>query len=159
MKQFLGFQEELTSTLVEHCRQSQSNVQRFIEAGTDDEKLLFEALNVNDELQRVINRFEELCATSTVVSNHSSEPALIPVEVMDEEEEEDVLIRKTGISESALVTKSGTKPTSITMAHDSKGEEAAMADFDKMIFGPSGAPSYENHQDTTKTNGKDLIDL
>ena len=69
------------------------------------------------------------------------------------------MVRKTGVSESSLVTKSGTKPTSITMAHDSKGEEAAMADFDKMIFGSSGAPSYENHHDATKTNGKDLIDL
>ena len=157
-----SFQEELTNTLVEQCRRSQSNVQRFIETGTQDDKLLFEALNANDDLQRVIDRFEKMCATATQVSDPSSEPALIPVGVMDEEEEEkekDVLLRKTGVSEGSSKRKVGIRPMSITRSRDSKGEEAAMADFDAMVFGSSGGPLHENQQTAMKTNVKDLIDL
>jgi hypothetical protein len=128
----------------------------------EDDKLLFEALNVNDDLQKVIYRFEEMHASATRVSNSSFEPALTPVGVADEEEEEekDVLMRKNGVTRSSSVKESGTMPLSTAIDHDSKCEEAAMADFDALVFGSSSAPFHENQQDAIKkTKVKDLIDL
>lgn len=53
-------QEDLTVSLLENCKQSQPVIQRIIESTTDDEAMLFEALNLHDELQQVITRCEEL---------------------------------------------------------------------------------------------------
>lgn len=47
-------------SLLEKCRESQPVIQRIIESTTDDEAMLFEALNLNDELQQVVSRYEEL---------------------------------------------------------------------------------------------------
>lgn len=46
--------------MLEKCKQSQPVIQMIIESTTDDEGTLFEALNLNDELQQVISKFEEL---------------------------------------------------------------------------------------------------
>lgn len=47
-------------SLFKKCKQSQPVIQRIIESTTNDEAMLFEALNLNDELQQVISRYEEL---------------------------------------------------------------------------------------------------
>ncbi|MCO5570312.1 hypothetical protein L7F22_024030 [Adiantum nelumboides] len=138
--------DELTSTLVEQCRQSQTKVQRFIERGADDEQLLFEALNVNDELQQVLTKFEEMSTSTVVRSNQPSEPALIPVGVVDEEE-------PVGGGENSLIRKSSAKPSAFRSIH---GDEAAMADFDNMIFGQTGS-AQENSQGARKKKTDDLI--
>ncbi|KAJ6681199.1 TOM1-LIKE PROTEIN 2 [Salix koriyanagi] len=52
--------EDLTVSLLDKCKQSQSAIQRIIESTTDDEAMLFEALNLHDELQQVILRYNEL---------------------------------------------------------------------------------------------------
>ncbi|KAK6259956.1 VHS domain - like 1 [Theobroma cacao] len=52
--------DELTESMLEKCKQSQPVIQMIIESTTDDEGTLFEALNLNDELQQVISKFEEL---------------------------------------------------------------------------------------------------
>uniref|UniRef100_A0A6N2L3C9 VHS domain-containing protein n=1 Tax=Salix viminalis TaxID=40686 RepID=A0A6N2L3C9_SALVM len=52
--------EDLTVSLLDKCKQSQPDIQRIIESTTDDEVMLFEALNLHDELQRVISQYEEL---------------------------------------------------------------------------------------------------
>lgn len=56
--------------MLEKCRESQPVIQRIIESTTDDEAMLFEALNLHDELQLVISRYEELEAVV-----QSGEPA------------------------------------------------------------------------------------
>ncbi|PNT38127.1 hypothetical protein POPTR_005G225000v4 [Populus trichocarpa] len=52
--------DDLTVSLVDKCKQSQPVIQRIIESTTDDEAMLFEALNLHDELQQVILRYNEL---------------------------------------------------------------------------------------------------
>ncbi|RVW59336.1 TOM1-like protein 1 [Vitis vinifera] len=94
-------QDDLTTTLVQQCHQSQFTVQRIIETAGDDEALLFEALNVNDEIQKVLSKYEELMKPSEVP--HEPEPAMIPVAVEPEESpryaKEDSLIRKPAVLE------------------------------------------------------------
>ncbi|KAG9445665.1 hypothetical protein H6P81_011793 [Aristolochia fimbriata] len=51
--------DDLTMSLLEKCKQSETLIQRIIEGTVDDENLLFEALNLNEELQKVISKYEE----------------------------------------------------------------------------------------------------
>ncbi|KAK9201499.1 hypothetical protein WN944_016702 [Citrus x changshan-huyou] len=62
--------EDLTVSMLEKCKESQPVIQRIIESTTDDEAMLFEALNLHDELQLVVSRYEELEAAV-----QSGEPA------------------------------------------------------------------------------------
>ncbi|KAL4369024.1 hypothetical protein GQ457_05G003350 [Hibiscus cannabinus] len=50
--------DELTESMLEKCKQSQLAIQMIIESTTGDDGILFEALNLNDELQQVISKFE-----------------------------------------------------------------------------------------------------
>ncbi|CAN6462159.1 unnamed protein product [Victoria cruziana] len=45
--------------MVEKCRQSQASLKRVIESTSDDDGLLFDALNLHDELQLVLSKYEE----------------------------------------------------------------------------------------------------
>ena len=56
----MPLQDDLTVSLLDKCKQSQPDIQRIIESTTDDEAMLFEALNLHDELQQVISQYEEL---------------------------------------------------------------------------------------------------
>ncbi|XWS76250.1 hypothetical protein CRYUN_Cryun01aG0159300 [Craigia yunnanensis] len=57
--------DELTDSMLEKCKQSHPVIQMIIESTTDDDDgILVEALNLNDELQQVISKFEELEAGS-----------------------------------------------------------------------------------------------
>ncbi|CAL1357041.1 unnamed protein product [Linum trigynum] len=56
----IPIKEELTVSLFEKCKQSQAVVQRLIESTTDDEAMLFEALNLHDELERVISQYKDM---------------------------------------------------------------------------------------------------
>lgn len=73
-----ALQDELTTTLVEQCHRSQFMLQRIIEQLGDNEALLFEALNINDELQKVLAKYEEMRASETVPT--SQPPASLETE-------------------------------------------------------------------------------
>lgn len=55
--------DELTVTMLEKCKESLPSIQRIAETTTDDDILLFEALNLHDELEQVISRCAEIKAT------------------------------------------------------------------------------------------------
>ncbi|KAJ0699065.1 putative TOM1-like protein, plant [Helianthus annuus] len=48
--------------MLEKCKESLPVVQRIAETTTDDDALLFEALNLHDELEQVISRCSEIKA-------------------------------------------------------------------------------------------------
>ncbi|KAL6523154.1 hypothetical protein OROHE_016449 [Orobanche hederae] len=52
--------ESTTNTLLEQLRESRVIVQRIIEAGGDNEAVLFEALDVNHEIQEVPSEYKEM---------------------------------------------------------------------------------------------------
>eukprot|EP01018_Ginkgo_biloba_P005431 Gb_11104 [translate_table: standard] len=137
-----ALKDELTSALVDQCRQSQFTVQRMVERAGDNEPLLFEALNVNDEIQRVLSKYEEMLKAPT--SQSVPEPAMIPVGVEDED--------SPRVSrEDALIRNRPTKPPSLRPP----GEDDAMADLDEMIFGKKGGTS-DDHE-SQKKKDDDLI--
>ncbi|KAI3678802.1 hypothetical protein L6452_38105 [Arctium lappa] len=55
--------DELTVSMLEKCKESLPSIQRIAETTTDDDILLFEALNLHDELEQVISRCAEIKAT------------------------------------------------------------------------------------------------
>ncbi|XP_057544605.1 TOM1-like protein 1 isoform X2 [Amaranthus tricolor] len=121
--------DDLTTMLVHQCQQSQSTIQRIVETAGDNEALLFEALNVNDEFQKVFNKYEDMKTPSIVPA--APEPAMIPVAVEPEESpcagKEDALVRKL--------------PGSRSTFHGGQHDDM-MDDLDEMIFGKnSGTPS------------------
>ncbi|XP_057965622.1 TOM1-like protein 2 [Malania oleifera] len=69
--------DDLTVSMLEKCKQSLPVIQRIIESMGDDEGLLFEALNLHDELQQVISRCEEL-QTSAKVEEKTCETSSSP---------------------------------------------------------------------------------
>ncbi|KAL5701914.1 hypothetical protein ACHQM5_027196 [Ranunculus cassubicifolius] len=77
-------EDDLTLSMVEKCKESQPLIQRIIETTNNDEAMLFEALSLNDELQQVIAKYEEIQAVVTAKgkSHESSATAgrISPVE-------------------------------------------------------------------------------
>ncbi|KNA18976.1 hypothetical protein SOVF_064510 [Spinacia oleracea] len=136
-------QDDLTTTLVQQCRQSQFTVQRIIETATDNEALLFEALNVNDEIQKVLSKYDDMKLPSTMAS--APEPAVIPVAVEPEES-------PRGVKEDSLVRKpSGSRGNSHGGQHDDM-----MDDLDEMIFGTkSVTPSNSGIEPKKPDSAKD----
>ncbi|KAG6714655.1 hypothetical protein I3842_05G213100 [Carya illinoinensis] len=139
--------DDLTATLVQQCRRSQSTVQRIIETSGDNEALLFEALNVNDEIQKVLSKYEELNKPSDV--RVEPEPAMIAVAVEPDESpryaKEDALIRKPAGSR-------GSGPGG--------SSDEVMDDLDEMIFGKKGGGTSDSGHNTKKQPPKDdLITL
>ncbi|XP_074320446.1 TOM1-like protein 1 [Silene latifolia] len=127
-------QDDLTTTLVQQCRESQTTIMRIIETAGDNEALLFEALSVNDEIQKALSKYEDMEKPSSMVAS-ALEPAMIPVAVEPEESPragtEDALVRKSG---------GGGRGTSQGGQHDDM-----MDDLDEMIFG--------NKSGTTTSSG------
>ncbi|KAL5568248.1 hypothetical protein UlMin_024823 [Ulmus minor] len=132
-----ALQDDLTITLVQQCRQSQSTVLRIIETAGDNEALLFEALNVNDEIQKVLTKYDELKKPSVVTGE--PEPAMIPVAVEPEESprhgKEDALIRK---------------PAGSRVGSHGGSNDDMMDDLDEMIFGKKGGASSEGGNEAKK---------
>ncbi|KAL6502903.1 hypothetical protein OROHE_024071 [Orobanche hederae] len=61
--------DDLTTSMLEKCKESLPVVQRIIETTSEDEVMLFDALNIHDELQFVISRHGEKLAAA-VESGH-----------------------------------------------------------------------------------------
>lgn len=139
-------QDDLTTTLVYQCRQSQATVQRIIESAGENEALLFEALNVNDEIHKALSKYEELMKPSVV--HQQPEPAMIPVAVEPDESpshvKEDSLIRKPAASRG--------------VPHAGINDDM-MDDLDEMIFGKKGGSSSEGGQDPKKQQPPSKDDL
>ncbi|KAK9272901.1 hypothetical protein L1049_003280 [Liquidambar formosana] len=129
--------DDLTTTLVQQCRQSQFTVQRIIETAGDNEAMLFEALNVNDEIQKVLSKYEELKKPSVVPPE--PEPAMIPVAAEPDESphvaKEDALIRK---------------PAGSRGGSQGGHNDDMMDDLDEMIFGKKAGGTSEGGHDPKK---------
>lgn len=143
----LPLQDDLTSTLLLQCRQSQSTIQRIIETVGDNEALLFEALNVNDEIQKVLSKYEDLKKPSTVPPE--PEPAMIPVAVEPDESpshhtKEDALVRKSTTSRGRSLGGSS---------------DDMMDDLDEMIFGKKGGSTSDRGREPKKNDSSKHNDL
>ncbi|RDX98162.1 TOM1-like protein 1 [Mucuna pruriens] len=141
-----ALQDDLTSTLVQQCRRSQSTVQRIVENAGDNEALLFEALNVNDEIQKVLTKYEEL--KQPAAAPLQPEPAMIPVAVEPDESprhtKEDALIRK---------------PAGSRTGAQGGSNDDMMDDLDEMIFGKKSGDASDGGTSTKKQQSSkdDLI--
>ncbi|CAL5212740.1 unnamed protein product [Lathyrus oleraceus] len=130
--------QDLTITLVQQCCESQSTVHRIIETVGNNESLLFEALQVNDEIHKVLSKCEELKKRNKKpnVSPRKPEPdMLIPVAIEPDESphfREDALIRKQPNSKTGVQG----------LSHDDM-----MDDLDEMIFGKKGGDTSQWGQD------------
>lgn len=150
-----NLQEELTLTLAQQCRTSQINVQRIIERSGDADPVLFEALNVNDDLQRVLTKFEEMSKPTNGAEQQNphaaeEEPAVFAhVQAMEEDDSHG----GGGEEAAALVRNRGSK-TPVT-ATSSSHDDDAMADLDAMIFGNKSGE--QRSQKPKKQDSDDLI--
>nr|GLL33201.1 TOM1-like protein 2 [Ipomoea trifida] len=52
--------DDLAVSMLENCKQSLAVIRRIIESTSDDEGMLFEALNLHDEIQKVISKYTEM---------------------------------------------------------------------------------------------------
>ncbi|XP_016710709.1 TOM1-like protein 1 isoform X2 [Gossypium hirsutum] len=143
-----ALKDDLTTILVQQCRQSQSTVLRIIETAGDNEALLFKALNVSDDLQKALSKYEELRKPSVVP--HEPEPTMIPVAAEPDDSplntKHDALIRK---------------PAGTLHGIYGGSSDAMMDDLDEMIFGKKGGDSSEGGQDSKNQQAAidDLITL
>ncbi|XP_010558637.1 PREDICTED: TOM1-like protein 2 [Tarenaya hassleriana] len=145
-----ALQDDLTITLVHQCRESQTTVQRIIETAGENEALLFEALNVNDEIQKTMTKYEEMKKKPSGAAPTAPEPAMIPVAVEPDSDspvhakEEPSLIRKPSGS------RGGTHADA----------DGMMDDLDEMIFGKNSGVSGSGHDPKKKQqSSKDDDDL
>lgn len=136
-----ALEDDLTTTLVQQCLSSQSTIMRIIDTSGDNEALLFEALNVNDEIQKILTEYEGL--KKPMMTQHEPEPAMIPIAVEPEESpragKEEALVRKTSGSQG--FTKN----------------DDMLEDLDEMIFGRKAGSGSEsgNNEKKKQTPGKD----
>lgn len=57
---FVLLKDDLAVSMLENCKQSLAVIQRIVESTSGDEGLMFEALNLHDELRQVISRYKEM---------------------------------------------------------------------------------------------------
>ncbi|KAK7336872.1 hypothetical protein VNO77_17422 [Canavalia gladiata] len=86
--------EDITLSLLDKCKQSLSIIKEIVESTTNDEVILFEALYLNDELQQVVSKYEDLEAAqlsgaqqpqnadtaknnAEAVQNHDEQPKIV----------------------------------------------------------------------------------
>jgi hypothetical protein len=130
-----NLQQDLTITLLQQCRESQSTVHKIIETVGNNEALLFEALNVNDEIHKVLSKYEELKKKPKVSPLEPEPNTMIPVAIEPDESphfREETLIRKPACSRSGVQG----------LSHDDM-----MDDLDEMIFGKKGGDASQWGQD------------
>lgn len=137
-------QDDLTTTLFHQCRECQHTIQRIIEVAGENEAVIFEALILNDELQKILFKYEDMKKPRTFHSE--PQPALIPVAV---EHEESPRVSK----EEALVRKPGRS----SRANRSRVDDDMMDDLDEMIFGKKGESTSDEHDQRKHQQKHDLI--
>ncbi|XP_045823614.1 TOM1-like protein 1 [Trifolium pratense] len=127
--------QDSTITLLQQCRESQSTVHKIIETVGNNEALLYEALNVNDEIHKVLSKYEELKKKSKVSPLEPELNTMIPVAIEPDESphfREENLIRKPSCSRTGVQG----------LSHDDM-----MDDLDEMIFGKKGGDASQWGQD------------
>jgi hypothetical protein len=129
---------------VQQCYQSQHTIQRFIETAGDNEALLFEALSVNDEIQKVISKYEEM--KKPTAPAHAEQPVVIPIATEHEDSgfvgNEEALVRKPAASRGM-----------------SGGDDDILDDLDEMIFGKKGGSSSQEVPKKQDPKKDDLINF
>ncbi|KAJ6763293.1 TOM1-LIKE PROTEIN 1 [Salix purpurea] len=133
-----NWQVGLATTLVQQCCQSQRTMQRIIETVGDNDALLFEGLNVNDEIQKVLSKYEELktpIAGSSLYSNLAFDSSLSLSPDSPIHAKEDALIRKPASQQGGTAGGSN---------------DDLMDDLDEMIFGKKGGSASKGAQDPKK---------
>ncbi|XP_030530069.1 TOM1-like protein 1 [Rhodamnia argentea] len=114
-------QDELITTLVEQCHEAQQKVQRIAETAGDDEALLLEASTVNDQVQKVLSKYEEeLREPATAAAEDTPSQAT--------EEENGVM----------------GEPRSYESGGRERRHEDMTEDLDEMIFGKKGEPKQDD---------------
>ncbi|CAH9123350.1 unnamed protein product [Cuscuta epithymum] len=146
-----ALEDELTTTLVQQCLQSQNTVQRIIETAGDNEALLFEALNVNDEIVRAILKYEDMKKPAVVPS--APEPAMIPVAPVEPDDSSPYAVKEDGL----IRKPSGLRPG----ANHGGNNDEMMNDLDEMIFGKKAGTGDSSgstmHQDKKQQSPSDFI--
>eukprot|EP00270_Netrium_digitus_P019233 TRINITY_DN7552_c0_g1_i1.p1 TRINITY_DN7552_c0_g1~~TRINITY_DN7552_c0_g1_i1.p1 ORF type:complete len:469 (+),score=122.75 TRINITY_DN7552_c0_g1_i1:46-1407(+) len=136
-----ALQDELTGTLVTQCKASRRMVQQVVQSAgnNDDESLMFEALSVHDELDRVLEKYAEMRKSGGLAPQEAAEEAeggqqqpqpLARVNIQATEEAE----TPTG-GEGELVRRRAAGATA------APSDDQAMKDLDDMIFGKGGGSS------------------
>ncbi|XP_065874753.1 TOM1-like protein 2 [Euphorbia lathyris] len=130
-----AIKEDLTVSLLEKCRQSQPVIQRIIESTTNDEAMLFEALNLNDELQQVVSRYEELEACLKSEEQQPEKPDdtrdNVPVVVQHDKD---------------MIPEDSLKGLSIDESSKNKGDESSSKNKDE---------SSSKNEDESSSNSRD----
>jgi hypothetical protein len=105
--------------------------------------VLFEALSVNDEIQKVLSKYEEM-KQPRASENAEQRPVVIPIATEHEDSaavgNEDALVRKPAGARS----RSG-------------GDDDILDDLDEMIFGKKGGSSSQEAPKKTDSKKDDLI--
>eukprot|EP00897_Mesotaenium_endlicherianum_P004704 jgi/Mesen1/4261/ME000022S03549 len=165
-----ALQDDLTSSLVAQCRQAQAQVQRVIEGAQDDnENLMFEALAVHDELEKVLARHATMLKEAGLAnpagaaagvpapaqgvpsggSGAAATDGLANLRVVDEDDSGAVARAEETLKRNRPARAAGAGP----------GEEAAMADLDKMIFGSKGEGGVATEAAAAKSSKDDKDDM
>ncbi|GER46783.1 target of Myb protein 1 [Striga asiatica] len=123
----------------------QDALQTIIETAGENEALLFEALNVNDEIQKVLSKYEDMKKPLTVPQE--PEPAMIPVAVEPDESprasKEETLVRKP----------TGPRPESHGGNNNNNSHDDIMDDLDEMIFGKKSSGGGGGGGGTSESRG------
>ncbi|CAK9162641.1 unnamed protein product [Ilex paraguariensis] len=136
--------DDLTATLVQQCHQSQVTVQRIIVTTGDNDALLFEVLNVNDEIQKVLSKYEEMNKSSGIPEK--LELVIMPIVVKPDESPHLGNVK-------ALIRKPvGSRGGALGGSNDDM-----MDDLDEMILGKKAGGTSEVVHDTKnqQTSPKD----
>ncbi|KAF5741845.1 TOM1-like protein 1-like isoform X1 [Tripterygium wilfordii] len=158
----VALKEDLTLSLLEKCKESQPAVQRIVETITDDEAMLFEALNLHEELQQVISRYEDLEKALNSGGQHSESSdnteANSPVDSGSQSETKEVESHDKAKAENPLggdTIESGSgklgNETNVVKFHDKAKEENSLgADTNESGNGKLGNESSSGKSNVEK---------
>lgn len=128
----------MTTTLTQQCRHSINTVQRIIQTAGDNETLLFEALNVNDELQKALSKYESVMKPAAALSVTAQAPALAVLPVATEPNDYPHAGKEEAMIGKPLGSNSG-------IHGESRSDKAN--DLEMVFCRKSGSPSELRHDD------------
>lgn len=123
MKLLNDLQNELTVSLLDKCKESLPEVQRIIERTTDDEGMLFEALNLHDELQLVISKYEEMDAAALESGGNSDAGGTSDAEVKSLAKPESLPEPAGGIDPSIVENTNSNSESNKTLSTEKDDKE------------------------------------